>query len=147
MPSTVRLHRVIKATPEKVYRAFTNADALIKWLPPYGFTASISFFDATVGGGYKMAFTNLTTGQSHSFEAHFTEMIPYQKLCYTDKFDDANLPGIMTVTVSFSPVLCGTELHVTQEGIPDMIPSEMCYLGWQESLDQLIKLIEPEIKE
>jgi uncharacterized protein YndB with AHSA1/START domain len=145
--NTVKLHRVIKASPEKVYRAFTKADALASWLPPYGFLCKVQAFDPRVGGGYKMSFTNFTTGNGHSFGGKYLEMKPNEFLKYTDKFDSPDLPGEMTNTVVFKKVSVGTELHVTQEGIPEMIPVEMCYLGWQESLEKLIKLVEPEIKD
>ena len=147
MPSTIRLHRVLKATPERVYRAFTDADALAKWLPPYGFTCKVHQFDARVGGTHKMSFTNFTTGNSHSFGGRYLEMKPNELIRYTDKFDDPNLPGEMQVTVTFKKVSCGTELTVVQEGVPDVIPAEQCYLGWQESLVQLAKLADPEIRD
>jgi uncharacterized protein YndB with AHSA1/START domain len=145
MPSTIRLHRVLKATPERAYRAFTDADALAKWLPPYGFTCKVHQIDARVGGTHKMSFTNFTTGNSHSFGGKYLEMKPNELIRYTDKFDDANLPGEMQVTVTFKKVSCGTELTVVQEGVPDVIPAEQCYLGWQESLAQLARLADPEI--
>jgi uncharacterized protein YndB with AHSA1/START domain len=145
MPSTIRLHRVLKATPERAYRAFTDADALAKWLPPYGFTCKVHQFDAKVGGTHKMSFTNFTTGNSHSFGGRYLEMKPNELIRYTDKFDDPNLPGEMQVTVTFKKVSCGTELAIVQEGVPDVIPAEQCYLGWQESLAQLAKLADPEI--
>ena len=141
----VRLHRVLRASPEKVYRAFLEPDALVKWIPPHGFTAKIHKMDVRVGGGYHMSFTNFGTGKSHSFGAKFTELTPHTRIRYTDKFDDANLPGEMQVTVSLRKVLCGTELEITQEGIPSAIPTEFCYLGWQESLALLAHLVEPEI--
>jgi uncharacterized protein YndB with AHSA1/START domain len=147
MPGTVRFHRVFKAPPERVYRAFTTPDAQVKWLPPHGFTCTIHRFDARVGGSFHMSFTNLTNGKSHSFGGEYLEMVPNARLRYNDKFDDANLPGEMIVTVEFKPVICGTELHIVQEGIPDVIPTEMCYLGWQESLQLLTLLVEPEINE
>ncbi|MDH4174758.1 MAG: SRPBCC family protein [Betaproteobacteria bacterium] len=147
MPSTIRLHRVLKATPERAYRAFTDADALAKWLPPYGFTCKVHQIDARVGGTHKMSFTNFTTGQSHSFGGRYVEMKPNELIRYTDQFDDANLPGEMQVTVTFKKVSCGTELTVVQEGVPDVIPAEQCYLGWQESLAQLARLADPEIRE
>ena len=147
MPSTIRLHRVLKATPERVYRAFTDADALAKWLPPYGFTCKVHQFDARVGGTHKMSFTNFTTGNSHSFGGRYLEMKPNELIRYTDQFDDANLPGEMQVTVTFKKVSCGTELTVVQEGVPDVIPAEQCTLGWQESLVQLAKLADPEIRD
>ena len=145
MPSTIRLHRVLKATPERAYRAFTDADALAKWLPPYGFTCKVHQLDARVGGTHQMSFTNFTTGNGHSFGGRYLEMKPNERIRYTDKFDDANLPGEMQVTVTFKKVSCGTELTVVQEGVPDVIPAEQCYLGWQESLAQLAKLADPEI--
>jgi uncharacterized protein YndB with AHSA1/START domain len=145
MPSTIRLHRVLKASPERAYRAFTDADALAKWLPPYGFTCKVHQLDARVGGTHQMSFTNFTTGDSHSFGGRYVEMKPNELIRYTDKFDDPNLPGEMQVTVTFRKVSCGTELTVVQEGVPDAIPAEQCYLGWQESLAQLAKLADPEI--
>ena len=145
MPSTIRLHRVLAAKPERVYRAFLDPDARAKWLPPYGFTAKTHSMDARVGGTYKMSFTNFTSGKSHSFGGKFLELSPHERIRYSDKFDDPNLPGEMQVTVSLKKVSCGTELNVTQEGVPDVIPAEACYLGWQESLAQLAKLVEPEI--
>ena len=146
MPTgTVRLHRVLKAPPERVYRAFTDADALCRWLPPHGFLCKVHHFDARVGGGHRMSFTNFGTGHSHSFGGDYLELVPNERLRYTDKFDDPNLPGAMQVTVTLRKVVCGTELNVVQEGIPELIPAEMCYLGWQESLEQLAKLVEPEI--
>jgi uncharacterized protein YndB with AHSA1/START domain len=145
MPNTIRLHRVLKGKPERVYKAFTNADAMAKWLPPYGFTCHVSHFEAKVGGTFKMAFTNFTSGNSHSFGGKYVELKPNELIRYTDKFDDPNLPGEMQVTVTLKKVFCGTELNVTQEGVPDVIPAEACYLGWQESLEQLAKLVDPEI--
>ena len=142
---TVRLHRVLRALPERVYRAFLDADAMAKWLPPYGFTCKVQHMDPRVGGTYKMSFTNFNTGHGHSFGGEYLEMVPMEKIRYTDKFDDPNLPGEMQTIVSLRQVSCGTELHVIQEGIPEVIPVEMCYLGWQESLAQLAKLVEPEI--
>jgi uncharacterized protein YndB with AHSA1/START domain len=148
MPTgTIRLHCVLKATPERVYRAFLDADAKAKWLPPYGFTCKVHHMDAEVGGTYKMSFTNFTTGHSHSFGGKYRELVPFEKIRYTDSFDDPNLPGEMQTTVTLRQVSCGTELNVVQEGVPDAIPVEMCYLGWQESLAQLAKLVEPEISE
>ncbi|MEZ0224953.1 MAG: SRPBCC family protein [Alphaproteobacteria bacterium] len=147
MPNTVRLHRVLAAKPEKVYRAFLDAEAMAKWLPPNGFTCKVHHIDAKVGGTFKMSFTNFTTGGSHSFGGVYKELVPHQKLVYTDKFDDPNLPGEMTVTVTLKPVLVGTEMNITQEGIPDVIPAEACYLGWQESLMNLAKIVEPEINQ
>ena len=143
--NSVSLHRVIKATPEKIFRAFTDATAMASWLPPYGFLCTVHSFDAKVGGSYKMSFTNFTSGKSHSFGGEFLEITPNEFLKYTDKFDNPHLPGEMTTTVWLRKVLVGTELKVTQEGIPELIPAEMCYLGWQESLEKLIKLVEPVI--
>jgi uncharacterized protein YndB with AHSA1/START domain len=145
MPSTIKLHRVFRAPPERVYKAFIDADAMCKWLPPNGFTGKVHHIDARVGGSYKMSFTNFNSGKSHSFGAQFLEMIPGEKLRYVDKFDDPNLPGEMHVTVTFKKVLVGTEMHVEQAGVPDVIPAEACYLGWQESLVLLGKLVEAEI--
>lgn len=147
LTNTVRLQRILRASPEKVYRAFLNADALAKWLPPYGFTAAVHHMDAKVGGSFRISFTNFTTGQSHAFSGEYLELVPNERIRYTDKFDDPNLPGVIHVSVSLKTVLCGTELNVTQEGIPDVLPLEMCYLGWQESLIQLAKLVEPEIRQ
>ncbi|MDO8267494.1 MAG: SRPBCC family protein [Moraxellaceae bacterium] len=144
---TVRLHRVLKAPPERVYRAFLNADAMAKWLPPNGFTAKVHHLDARVGGSFRASFTNFTTGQELAFGGEYLELVPNEKLSYTDRFDDPNLPGIMTTTVSLVAVSCGTELAIVQEGIPDVIPVEACYLGWQESLVLLAKLVEAEIRE
>ena len=145
MPSTIRLHRVLRATPERVYRAFLDPDAKVKWLPPNGFTGKVHHMDARVGGSYKMSFTNFTTGKSHSFGGQYVELTPHERIRYTDKFDDPNLPGAMEVTVSLKKVSVGTEVNITQEGIPDVIPAEACYLGWQESLTLLAKLVEAEI--
>jgi uncharacterized protein YndB with AHSA1/START domain len=145
MPNTIKLHRVLRASPEKVYRAFLEPDALAKWLPPNGFTCKVHHLDAKVGGTHKMSFTNFTTGNGHSFGGTYVELLPNERIRYTDKFDDANLPGEMQVTVTLKKVSCGTELNIVQEGVPDVIPAEMCYLGWQESLVQLAKLVEPEI--
>ena len=147
MPNTVRFHRVLCAPPERVYRAFTDADAMAKWLPPYGFTAKVDHLDARVGGTYRMAFTNFTTGDSHSFGGKYLELAPNERLVKTDRFDDPNLPGEMRVTVTLKKVSVGTELTIVQEGLPDVIPVDGCYLGWQESLAQLAKLVEPEIRE
>jgi uncharacterized protein YndB with AHSA1/START domain len=148
MPTgTVRLHRVLRTRPEKVYRAFIDADAMAKWIPPYGFTCKVQHMDARVGGSFRMSFTNFTTGNSHSFGGKYLELVPSEKLRYTDVFDDPNMPGEMQTTVTLKPVLCGTEISVVQEGIPEVIPTEMCYLGWQESLEQLAKLVEPDVKE
>jgi uncharacterized protein YndB with AHSA1/START domain len=143
--NSVTLHRVIKATPEKVYRAFTEPNAMASWLPPYGFLCTVHQFEAKVGGSYKMSFTNFSTGHSHSFGGNFLEIKPNEFMKYSDKFEDPNLPGEMITTVSFKKVSVGTEFRVVQEGIPEMIPAEMCYLGWQESLEKLIKLVEPVI--
>lgn len=145
--NTIRLHRVLRAAPEKVYRAFIDPDAMSRWLPPNGFTGKVHHIDAKVGGTYRMSFTNFTTGQSHSFGGEYVEMVPGERLRYTDRFDDPNLPGDMHVTVTFKKVSCGTELNITQEGVPDVIPAEACYLGWQESLTHLAMLVEPEIPE
>jgi uncharacterized protein YndB with AHSA1/START domain len=142
---TVRLHRVLRAKPEKVYRAFLDAGAMAKWIPPYGFTCTVHHMDPRVGGTFKMSFHNFSTGNGHSFGGEYKELIPGTLLRYTDKFDDPNLPGEMEVTVALKPVMCGTEISITQEGIPEVIPVEMCYLGWQESLAQLAHLVEPEI--
>ena len=148
MPShTVRLHRVLRTTPERLYRAIIDPDAMAKWLPPNGFTGKVHHLDARVGGSYRMSFTNFTTGQSHAFGGEYLELLPNERLRYTDQFDDPNLPGEMQTTVSFKPVLGGTELSVVQEGIPEAIPTEMCYLGWQESLILLAKLVEAEVTE
>lgn len=143
--NSVSLHRVFAAPVEKVYRAFTDADAMAAWLPPYGFTCKVHAMDFKVGGSYKMSFTNFTTGNSHAFGGEYIEIIPNERLKYTDRFDDPNLPGIMITTIEFKAVLCGTEMFATQEGIPAVIPAEMCYLGWQESLDKLKRLVEPNI--
>ena len=146
MPAgTVRLHRVLRAKAERVYRAFLDPGAMAKWLPPYGFTCKVHHLDAKVGGTYKMTFTNFTTGNGHSFGGEYRELVPFETIRYTDSFDDPNLPGEMQTTVTLKPVSCGTELNIVQEGIPEAIPTEMCYLGWQESLAQLAKLVEPEI--
>jgi uncharacterized protein YndB with AHSA1/START domain len=142
---TVRLHRVLRAPAERVYRAFLEPEAMVKWLPPYGFTGKVQSMDARVGGGYRMSFTNFGTGNSHSFGGTYVELVPNERLRYTDKFDDPNLPGEMQVTVTLRQVMCGTELSIVQEGIPAAIPAEMCYLGWQESLVQLAHVVEPEI--
>ena len=145
MTGTVHIHRVLRATPEKVYRAFLDPDALARWLPPFGFTGKVHQMDASVGGGFKMSFTNFGTGHTHSFGAAYTELLPFQRLRYTNTFDDPTLAGEMPVTVDLKPVLCGTELSITQAGIPSVIPVEMCYLGWQESMLQLANLVEPNI--
>ena len=145
MTGIVRLHRVIRVTPDKLYRAFLDPEALAKWLPPHGFTCKVHEMDARVGGGYRMSFTNFSTGNGHSFSARYTELTPNERICHTDRFDDPGMPGEMQVTVTFKGVACGTEIDITQEGIPDMIPTEFCYLGWQESLQLLVQLVEPEI--
>ena len=142
---TVRLHRVLRTKPERVYRAFLDAGALAKWLPPYGFTCKVHHMDAQVGGTFKMSFTNFGTGNGHAFGGTYRELVPHERIRYSDVFDDPNMPGEMETTVSLKPVMCGTELSVEQSGIPEMIPVEMCYLGWQESLAQLATLVEPEI--
>ncbi|CAB3802206.1 SRPBCC family protein [Pararobbsia alpina] len=144
---TVRLHRVLRSTPERIYRAFLDPDALAKWLPPNGFTARSHQMEAKVGGGHRMSFTNFTTGDSHFFGGEYLELVPHERIRYTDKFDDPNLPGVMQVTVSLRPVACGTELNVVQEGIPEVIPLESCYLGWQDSLASLALLVEAEIRQ
>ena len=142
MPTnTVRLHRIIRATPERIYRAFLTAEAMAKWLPPNGFTAKVHEMDAKVGGNYKMSFTNFTTGHSHSFGGEYLELVPYERIRYTAQFDDPNLPGVMQTTVNLRAVFCGAELNVVQEGIPEVIPPEACYMGWQESLVLLVKLV------
>ena len=143
--NTIKLHRVFRAPAERVYRAFIDPDAQTKWLPPNGFTAHMHSHDVRVGGSYKMSFTNFTTGNSHSFGGTYRELIPNERIRYTDKFDDPNLPGEMSVTVTLKAVSCGTEVHIVQEGVPDVIPEEGCYVGWQESLAQLAQLVEPEI--
>ncbi len=146
MPTgTVRLHRVLRATPERVYRAFLDADAMAKWLPPHGFTGKVHHLDARVGGTYRMSFTNFSSGNSHSFGGEYLELVPNERIRHTDVFDDPNLPGTMQVTASIRQVVCGTELNIVQEGIPEMIPPEACYLGWQESLTLLAQLVEAEI--
>jgi uncharacterized protein YndB with AHSA1/START domain len=143
--NTIRLHRVFRATPERIYKAFLDADAMVKWLPPNGFTAKVHHMDAKVGGSFKMSFTNFTTGKSHSFGGQYLELVPHERLRYTDNFDDPNLPGEIRVTVTLKKVSCGTEVNIVQEGVPDVIPAEACYLGWQESLILLGQLVEPEI--
>ena len=143
--NTIRLHRVLRATPEKIYKAFLDPEAMAKWLPPNGFTGKVHQMDAKVGGTYKMSFTNFTTGNGHSFGGTYVELTPDEKIRYTDKFDDPNLPGEMQTTVALTKVSCGTDLNIVQEGVPGVIPAEACYLGWQESLVQLAKLVEPEI--
>jgi uncharacterized protein YndB with AHSA1/START domain len=145
MPNTVRFHRVLKAPPERVYRAFLDAEAMAKWLPPHGFTGKVHHVDARVGGSYRMSFTNLSTGKGHSFGGTYLELVPGERIRHTDKFDDPNLPGEMVTTITLKKVFCGTELHVVQEGIPDAIPAEACCLGWQESLTLLTLLVEAEI--
>jgi uncharacterized protein YndB with AHSA1/START domain len=144
---TIRLHRVLKSSPEKIYRAFLDADAMCRWLPPFGFLGKMHHFEPKVGGSFKMSFTNFTTGKSHSFGGEYLELVPNERLRYTDKFDDPNLPGLIEVTVVLKKVLCGTEVNIEQTGIPEVIPAEMCYLGWQESLVQLAHLVEPDIQE
>ena len=143
--NTVRLHRVLRAKPDKVYRAFVDAEAIARWLPPNGFTCKVDQLDAQVGGKFRMSFRNFSTGNGHPFGGTYLEVVAGRRLRYTDKFDDPNLPGEMVTTVTLRAVSCGTELNVVQEGIPDVIPTEMCYLGWQESLDHLARLVEPEI--
>ena len=143
--NTVRLHRVLRADPERIYRAFLDADAMAKWLPPYGFTCKVHHMDAKVGGTFRMTFTNFGTGNGHSFGGEYRELVPNQRVRYSDKFDDPNMPGEMETTVSLAPVSCGTEVTIVQQGIPEAIPVEMCYLGWQESLAQLMTLVEPKI--
>jgi uncharacterized protein YndB with AHSA1/START domain len=145
MPSTIRLHRVFTAPPERVYRAFLDPEALVKWMPPHGFTAKVHQLDAKAGGSYKMSFKNHTTGKSNSFGGKYLELVPNERIRHTDVFDDPNLPGTMQVTVTFKKVLVGTEVNITQEGVPDVIPAEACYLGWQESLTLLAQLVNPEI--
>jgi uncharacterized protein YndB with AHSA1/START domain len=142
---TIRLHRVLRTSPERVYRAFLEPDAMTKWLPPNGFTAKVHHLDAEVGGSYRMSFTNFSTGRGHSFGGKYLELVPGKLICYTDSFDDPGLPGEMRTTVTLREVTCGTELNIVQEGLPEAIPLEMCYLGWQESLTQLANLVEPEI--
>jgi len=142
---TVRLHRVLRTTPDKVYRAFTQAGALAKWLPPYGFTCTVHHLEAKVGGTFQMSFHNFSSGNGNSFGGEYLELVPGERIRYTDRFDDPNLPGVMEVTVVLKPVLCGTEVSIAQAGIPEVIPLEMCYLGWQESLLQLANLVEPDI--
>jgi len=147
MPNTVKLHRVLRTPPERLYRAFLDPDAMAKWLPPNGFTAKVHQMDAKVGGTFKMSFTNFSSGKVESFGGEYLELVPNEKLRYTDRFDDPNLPGEINVTVLLKKVACGTELSITQEGLPDVIPVEFCYLGWQESLEALAKLVEAEIPE
>ncbi len=145
MPNSVRFHRVLRASPEKIYRAFLDADAKAKWLPPHGFTGKVQHLDARVGGSYRMTFTNFTTGHSHSFGGEYLELTPHERIRHTDRFDDPDLPGEMQTTITLKAVSCGTELSIVQEGIPDVIPAEACYLGWQESLTLLSQLVEAEI--
>ena len=148
MPTdTVRLHRVLRAPAERVYRAFLDADAMSKWLPPHGFTGKVHQIDPRVGGTYRMSFTNFTTGASHSFGGTYLELVPNERIRHTDRFDDANLPGEMQTTITLTPVFCGTEINIVQEGIPEAIPEQACYLGWQESLVLLAQLVEPEIRQ
>jgi uncharacterized protein YndB with AHSA1/START domain len=147
MPNTVRLHRVLATTPEKLYRAFLEPDAVAKWLPPNGFACTVHHLEARVGGTHKMSFRNFTTGNGHSFGGRYLELVPNERLRYTDTFDDPNMPGEMTVTVSLKPVSVGTELTIVQEGVSDAIPIEACYLGWQQSLENLAKLVEPDINQ
>lgn len=142
---TIQLHRVLRAPPARIYKAFLNAEAMAKWLPPCGFTCTVLHMDGRVGGTFRMSFTNFSTGSSHSFSGEYHELVPAQKIRYTEQFDDPNLPGVMTTTVDLNPVSCGTEIAIVQEGLPEVIPLEMCYLGWQESLEQLANLVEPEI--
>ena len=145
MSNVVRLHRVLRAPPERVYRAFLDPDAMVKWLPPHGYTGKVHHMDARVGGSHRMSFTNFSTGSSHSFGGRYVELTPHERIRYTDQFDDPAMPGEMQVTISLAAVACGTELTITQEGIPPAIPLEYCYLGWQESLSLLAHLVEPEI--
>ena len=145
MPNTIRLHRVLRAPPERVYRAFLDPDAMVKWLPPNGFTGKMHHIDVREGGSYKMSFTNFSTGSSHAFGGEYVELAPNERIRYTDQFDDPNLPGTLQVTISLQQVSCGTELNILQEGVPDVIPAEACYLGWQESLVLLARLVEAEI--
>ena len=147
MPNTIHLHRVLLAPPSRVYRAFLDPDAMAKWLPPNGFTGRVHHLEARVGGTYRMSFTNLSSGKSHSFGGEYLELVPDERICHTDRFDDANLPGTMRVTVTFKKVSVGTELTIVQEGVPDVIPAEACYLGWQESLTLLAQLVQAEIPE
>ena len=143
--STIRLHRVLRATPERVYRAFLNPQAIAKWLPPYGFTCTVHEMNPVTGGTFRMSFTNFSSGNGHSFGGEYIELVPSEKIVYTDRFDDPNLPGEMRTTATLKAVSCGTDLTIVQEGVPEMIPAEMCYLGWQESLDQLAQLVNPDI--
>jgi uncharacterized protein YndB with AHSA1/START domain len=145
MAHTITLHRVLRAPPERVYRAFLDPDAMAKWIPPNGFTAKIHHMDTKIGGTFRMSFTNFSSGNVLSFGGEYVELVPHSRLCYTDVFDDPNLPGVMTVTIDLKRVSCGTELHISQAGVPEVIPAESCYLGWQESLTLLAKLVEAEI--
>ena len=145
MPSTIRLHRVLRTTPERLYRAFLDPDAMVKWTPPHGFTGKVHHLDARVGGSYRMSFSNFSTGTRHDFSGTYLELVPNELIRYTDAFDDPNLPGTIQMTIALKAVSCGTELHITQEGVPDAIPAEACYLGWQESLTLLAQLVEAEI--
>lgn len=147
MPNTIRLHRVLRAKPERVYRAFIDPEAMVKWLPPHGYTAKVHSMEAKVGGSYRMSFTNFTTGNSHSFGGKYLELVPNERMRYVDEFDDPNLSGLMQVTITFKSVSVGTELQIEQAGIPDLIPPEACYVGWQESLTLLAMLVEPEIND
>jgi uncharacterized protein YndB with AHSA1/START domain len=147
MSNTVRFHRVLRAAPERVYRAFLDADAMVKWLPPHGFTGKVHHLDAKVGGAYKMSFTNFSTGRSHAFGGEYLELVPHERIRYTGRFDDPTLPGEMQTTITFKSVSCGTELNIVQEGLPAVIPPEACCLGWQESLSLLAKLVEAEISD
>ncbi len=147
MTGTVKLHRVLRSKPEKIYKAFLDADAMSKWLPPYGFTCKVHHLDACIDGTFKMSFTNFSTGSGHSFGGKYLELVPFERIKYVENFDDPNLPGEIQVTVQLTPVACGTDVNIVQEGIPSVIPIEMCYLGWQESMEQLAKLVEPEIPE
>ena len=142
---TVRIHRILRTRPEKAYRAFLEAGAMAKWLPPYGFICTVHHMEAKVGGSFRMSFENFSTGQGHSFGGEYLELTPNERIRYTDRFDDPNLPGEIVVTVALKPVMCGTEIHIVQEGLPEVIPLAMCYLGWQESLAQLAHLVEPDI--
>ena len=143
--NTIRVHRVLRATPERIYRAFLDPDAMAKWLPPHGFTGRVHHLEANVGGTFRMTFTNFSTGHTHTFGGAYLELVPFERIRHTDRFDDPNLPGAMTTTISLKPVSCGTEVHITQEGLPEAIPPEACHLGWQESLALLALLVEPEI--
>lgn len=147
MPGTVRCHRVLKAPAERVFRAFVTPEAMAKWLPPHGFTCQVHHLEPKPGGTFRMSFTNFTTGQVHGFGGEYLEVVPQERLRYTDAFDDPNLPGMMQVTITLTPVSCGTELSIVQEGIPELVPVEMCYLGWQESLAQLATLVEPDLRQ